>query len=99
MKKMYARIMTATTKPGSMDAAIKEWPHHIRAFKGKGLIVGYLLVNRAQNQVRAITIWESEEAQKRNSTSPEQVSGRAQFAKHMLAPPEPGVFEVAGVVD
>ena len=96
---MFARIMTATTKPGSMDAAIKEWPQHIRAFKGKGLIVGYLLADRSQDQIRSITIWESEEAQKRNSTSPEQVQGRADFAKHMLAVPIPSVFEVVGTVE
>jgi hypothetical protein len=96
---MFARIMTATTKPGAMDAAIKEWPDHIRAFKGKGLVVGYLFVDRKQNQIRAITIWESEEAQKRNSTSPEQVKGRAEFGKHMLELPVPSVFEVAGIVE
>ena len=39
---MYARVMTSSPKPGSAETAIAEWPGHIGAFKGKGLVAGYL---------------------------------------------------------
>ena len=67
---MYARVMTSTPKPGSAETAIAEWPQHIGAFKGKGLVAGYLFFDRAANQFLSITIWESEEAQKRNCDQP-----------------------------
>jgi heme-degrading monooxygenase HmoA len=95
---MYARVMTSSPKPGSAETAIAEWPQHIGAFKGKGLIAGYLFFDRAANQFLSITIWESEEAQKRNATSPEQVHGRAEFMKHLTSAPVPSTYEVAAVV-
>ena len=95
---MYARVMTSTAKPNSIDQAVEDWPHHIGAFKGKGLIAGYLLVDRGTHQFLSITIWESEDAQKRNSTSPEQAKGRAEFMKHLVSAPVPSVFEVAATV-
>jgi heme-degrading monooxygenase HmoA len=95
---MYARVMTSSPKPGSAEIAIAEWPQHIGAFKGKGLVAGYLFFDRAANQFLSITIWESEEAQKRNATSPEQIHGRAELMKHLTGAPVPGTYEVAAVV-
>ena len=37
---MYARVMTSSPKTGSAETAIAEWPQHISAFKGKGLVAG-----------------------------------------------------------
>jgi hypothetical protein len=96
---MYARIMTSVPRPESVELAIAEWPQHIRAFKGKGLITGYLFVDRAANQFLSITIWESKEAQVRNATSPEQSRGRAEFMKHLTGAPVPSTYEVAAVID
>ena len=96
---MYARVMTSEPQPGSAEAAIAEWPQHIGAFKGKGLIAGYLFFDRAANRFLSITIWESEESQKRNATSPEQIHGRAQFMKHLTGAPIPSEYEVAAVVE
>jgi heme-degrading monooxygenase HmoA len=95
---MYARVMTSSPKPGSAETAIAEWPQHIGAFKGKGLVAGYLFFDRAANQFLSITIWENEEAQKRNATSPEQIHGRAEFMKHLTGAPVPSTYEVAAVV-
>jgi heme-degrading monooxygenase HmoA len=95
---MFARVMTSTVKPGSIDAAVAEWPTHIRAFKGKGLIAGYLFRDRVSNQFLSITIWESEEAQVRNSRSPEQIHGRAAFSLHLTGTPVPSAYEVVGTV-
>jgi heme-degrading monooxygenase HmoA len=95
---MYARVMTSSSKPGSAETAISEWPQHIGAFKGKGLVAGYLFFDRSANQFLSITIWESEEAQKRNATSPGQIHGRAEFMKHLTDAPVPSTYEVAAVV-
>ena len=95
---MHARVMTSSPKPGSADAAIAEWPRHISAFKGKGLVAGYLFFDRNDNRFLSITIWASEEAQKRNATSPEQIHGRAQFMKHLTGAPLPATYEVAADV-
>lgn len=96
---MFARVMTSSPKPGSAETAIAEWPGHISAFKGKGLVAGYLFYDKAANRFLSITIWESEEAQRRNATSPEQVHGRAEFMKHLTGAPVPSTFEVAAVVE
>src|SRR5262249_61409946 len=96
---MFARVMTSTARPDAVDTAVAEWPHHIGAFKGKGLITGYLFLDRATNQFLSITIWESEEAQRRNASSPEQVRGRAEFMKHLTGPPVPGTYEIAAIVE
>ena len=96
---MYARVMTSSPKAGSAEPAIAEWPQHISAFKGKGLVAGYLFYDRSQNQFLSITVWESEEAQRRNAASPEQIHGRAQFMKHLTGAPVPSTYEVAAVVE
>jgi hypothetical protein len=54
---MYARVMTSSPKPGTAETAIAEWPQHIGAFKGKGLVAGYLFFDRTANQFLSITIW------------------------------------------
>jgi len=96
---MYARVMTSQPKSGSADAAIAEWPHHISAFKGKGLMAGYLFFDKVHNKFLSITIWESEEAQRRNAVSPEQIHGRAQFMKHLTGAPTASEYEVAATVE
>jgi heme-degrading monooxygenase HmoA len=96
---MYARVMTSSPKAGAADTAIAEWPQHIGAFKGKGLLAGYLFFDRATNQFLSITIWESEEVQRRNATSPEQIRGRAEFMKHLTGAPVASTYEVAAVVE
>lgn len=96
---MYARVMTSSPKPGLAETAIAEWPQHISVFKNKGLVAGYLFFDRSANQFLSITIWESEEAQKRNATSPEQIHGRAEFMKHLTDAPVPSTYEVAAVVE
>jgi heme-degrading monooxygenase HmoA len=96
---MYARVMTSQPRAEAADQAIAEWPGHIRAFKGKGLVAGYLLFDRGANKFLSITIWESEEAQRRNATSPEQIHGRAEFMKHLTGAPVPSEYDVVGVVE
>jgi heme-degrading monooxygenase HmoA len=95
---MYARMMTSTAKPGSAEAAIAEWPQHISAFKGNGLVAGYLFFDRSADRFLSITIWESEAAQQRNATSPEQIRGRAAFIKHLTGAPVASIYEVAAIV-
>jgi heme-degrading monooxygenase HmoA len=67
-------------------------------FKGKGLIAGYLFLDREALQFLSITVWESEEAQRRNSVSPEQIHGRAEFSKHLVGAPVPSTYDVAATV-
>jgi heme-degrading monooxygenase HmoA len=95
---MFARVMTSTVKPDAIDAAVAEWPDHIAAFKGKGLVAGYLFLDRSANRFLSVTIWENEEAQRRNATSPEQIHGRAEFSKHLTAPPVPSTYDVVAAV-
>ena len=95
---MFARVMTSTVKPEAIDAAVAEWPGHIQAFKGNGLIAGYLFLDRDARRFLSITVWESEEAQRLNSTSTEQVHGRAEFSKHLTGPPVPSTYEVVATV-
>ena len=95
---MYARVMTSTVKAEALEAAVAEWPDHIGAFKGKGLIAGYLFLDRPKNQFLSITIWESEEAQQANAVSAEQTRGRAEFMKHLTGAPVPSTFEVVATV-
>lgn len=72
----------------------------MRAMKGKnGLITGYLFFDRAVNKFLSITIWESKEAQARNSASPEQAKLRAEFLKHLTGAPTASVYEVAATLD
>ena len=95
---MFARVMTSTVKPEAIEAAVAEWPSHIQLFKGKGLIAGYLFLDREALRFLSITVWESEEAQRRNSISPEQVHGRAEFSKHLTGPPVPSTYDVVATV-
>jgi heme-degrading monooxygenase HmoA len=90
--------MTSTVKPDAIDAAIAEWPTHIQAFKDKGLITGYLFLDRDAQRFLSITVWDSEEAQRRNTSSPEQIHGRAEFSKHLTSPPVPSTYEVVATV-
>ncbi len=95
---MFARVMTSTVKLESTDAAVAGWPTHISAFKGKGLIAGYLFLDRNANQFLSITVWESEEAQRRNASSSEQIHGRSEFTKHLTGSPVPSTYDVVATV-
>ena len=96
---MIARILASNPKPESIDAAVEQWPHHIGMLKGKGLVRGYLFVDRAACKFLSITIWESKQAQERNAGSPEQAKLRTEFMKHLTGAPVASVFEVAAAVD
>src|SRR5262245_55138911 len=96
---MFARVMTSTVRPDAVEAAVEEWPHHMHAFKGKGLIADYLFLDRQTTQFQSITIWESEEAQRRNASSPEQIQGRAAFMQHLTGAPAPSTYEVVAAVE
>jgi heme-degrading monooxygenase HmoA len=95
---MFARVMTSIVRPESINAAVVEWPRHISAFKGKGLIAGYLFLDRSKNEFLSITVWDSEESQRRNAASPEQIHGRSEFTKHLTGAPVPSTYEVVATV-
>ncbi len=60
----------------------------------------FMLADRASGGYLSITIWESEEAQKRNATSSGQTAGRqAMTDKYFGSPLKPPTFEVVGIVE
>lgn len=97
---MYARVMSTDLKKDSMDEAITEWTQHIRPFKDTGLQRAYMLVDRETGRYLSITLWESEEAQRRNVASAGQAQGReAMTRKYFTHPPTPSTFEVVSIVE
>jgi len=96
---MFARVMKTGLKKPTMDAAIREWAGHIAPFKGVGLDRAYMLVNRDTGAYLSITLWESEDAQKRNAGSDDQVKSRDDVTrKYFTAKPQAFTFEVAPIV-
>ena len=51
------RHLRLSTRGVILLSAIAEWPQHIGACKGRGLVAGYLLFDRAADQFLSITIW------------------------------------------
>lgn len=97
---MFARVMSTDLKKETMEEAIVEWAEHIRPYKDTGLERAYMLVDRATGRYLSITLWESEEAQRRNASSAKQASGRDTMTrKYFTEPPEPSTFEVVSVIE
>jgi heme-degrading monooxygenase HmoA len=97
---MFARVMSTDLQLENMDEAIAEWRTHIEPFKQSGMRKGFMLVDRATGRYLSITMWDSEEAQRRNATSAGQVAGRqAMTDKYFTAPPTPSPFEVVQVIE
>lgn len=96
---MFARVMSTNLKTGLIDEAAAEWLTHIEPFKQDGLERAYMLADRATGKYLSITIWESEDAQKKNATSAGQVAGRsAMTEKYFVSPPTPAGYEIVAVV-
>ncbi|MFO0997850.1 MAG: hypothetical protein U1F33_14315 [Alphaproteobacteria bacterium] len=97
---MFARVMSTDVKKETIDEAAAEWHTHIAPFKKTGLKKAYMLVDRATGRYLSITLWESEEAQKKNVSSAGQTQGReAMTKKYFTAPPTPSTFEVVSIVE
>jgi heme-degrading monooxygenase HmoA len=97
---MYARVMSTNLKKATIDEAGREWRSHIEPYKKSGMKKAYMLVDRATGKYLSITIWESEDAQKKNAGSPEQKAGReAMTAKYFEGPPQPSAYEVLEVIE
>jgi len=97
---MFARVMSTNLKRATIDEAAAEWVTHIAPFKESGLRKAFMLADRKTGKYLSITIWESEEAQKRNATSSGQVAGRdAMTKKYFEAPPTPTTYEVVGIIE
>ena|SRR5579872_1576511 len=97
---MYARVMSTNMVKDKIDEAAAEWRKHIAPFKANGMRQAFMLADRATGKYLSITIWESEEAQRRNASSPAQTAGRnAMTEKYFVAAPEPSGFEVVASVD
>lgn len=97
---MFARVMSTSIKQGKIDEAIAEWPTHIAPFKKNGMTRAYMLVDRATGKYLSITMWESEEAQKKNSTSAGQTAGRQSMTdKYFAAAPTPSTYEIVAVIE
>jgi heme-degrading monooxygenase HmoA len=98
--KMFVRVMTTTLKPDLIDEAAREWRDHIEPFKTNGLQKAYMLVDRATGKYLSITIWPSEEVQRRNAASPSQIAGRDTMTrKYFEAAPQPAVYELVATVE
>ncbi|MGF7160844.1 heme-degrading monooxygenase HmoA [Rhodoligotrophos appendicifer] len=97
---MYARVMSTDLKKDLIDEAAAEWKTHIAPFKGSGMERAYMLVDRATGKYLSITIWESEEKQRSNATSPGQTAGRdTMTAKYFERAPTPGGYEIVAVIE
>ena len=97
---MYARVMSTNLKKVTIDEAGKEWRTHIEPFKKSGMKKAYMFVDRETGKYLSITIWESEDVQKKNAGSPEQKAGReAMTVKYFEAPPSPMGYEVLEVIE
>jgi len=97
---MFARVMSTDLKKNMIQEAAAEWRKHIEPFKRAGLHKAYMLVDRTTGKYLSITIWESEDAQRRNATSPGQRAGRnAMTEKYFVAAPKSSTYEVVAMVD
>ena len=78
----------------------RQWPNgRVTSSHSKGKDYHWLSVPRPRgSSLLSITVWESEEAQRRNSISREQVLGRAEFSKHLTGPPVPSTYDVVATV-
>jgi len=95
---MYARVATATLKPGTSDPAGKKWTEYMEMFKDKGLHGGYLVVDSSSWKMISITIWETREAEDNYATSPEQTKGRAAMSQFFAEPLSVSRYEVIAKV-
>jgi heme-degrading monooxygenase HmoA len=97
---MYVRVMSTDLKKDKIDEAAAEWRMHIEPFKATGLHKAYMFVDRATGKYLSVTIWESEDAQRRNAVSSGQTAGRnAMTEKYFVAAPTPSTYEVAAMVE
>ncbi len=97
---MFARIMSADLSKDLIDEAAAEWQVHIAPFRQSGLERAYMLVDRVTGKYLSVTIWESEEAQRVNATSPGQLAGRrAMTEKYFKAPPQAASYEIVAAVE
>jgi heme-degrading monooxygenase HmoA len=97
---MHARVMSTDLHKATIEEAIAEWRTHIEPFKASGLAKAFMLVDRATGKYLSITMWESAEAQAKNSTSAGQTTGRqAMTDKYFVSPPTPSTFEVVQVIE
>ena len=97
---MFARVMSTDLRKETIDEAAAEWRRHIEPFRKSGMQQALMLVDRSTGKYLSITIWESEEVQRRNATSPGQTAGRnAMTEKYFVAPPTPATYEVVATVE
>lgn len=97
---MFARVMSTSIKKDKIEEAIAEWPTHIAPFKGSGMKKAFMLVDKATGQYLSITMWESEQAQKKNAVSAGQTSGRqAMTDKYFVSAPTPSTYEIVAVIE
>ena len=97
---MFARVMSTDLKKETIDEAAAEWRTHIAPFKQTGMRQALMLVDRATGKYLSITVWESEDAQRQNATSPGQTAGRnAMTEKYFVQAPTPASYEVVAVVE
>lgn len=96
---MFARVFTVTMKADRLDEAIAEWPKATGAFKGKGLVAGYMLLeDRASAKVVSVTLWDSEEAIERNLNSPDMKGVMGHFRQFFASEPTIVQYRVAAKV-
>lgn len=97
---MFARVMSTDLKKETIDEAAVEWRKHIAPFRQSGMRQALMLVDRSTGKYLSITIWESEEVQQRNASSPGQTAGRnAMTEKYFVAAPTPSTYEVVATVE
>ena len=97
---MFARVMSTDLKPETIDEAAAEWRTHIAPFRQTGMRQALMLVDRASGKYLSITIWENEDAQRRNASSPGQTAGRnAMTEKYFVRAPTPATYEVVDVIE
>lgn len=94
---MFARVVTAPIKPGTMQEGIGVYENSIvPAMKEQpGFLGTTFLVNERENKVMSISLWETEAAMQASEASGNLQAQMAKVAPLMTAPPRNEHFETA----
>lgn len=96
---MYGRVNYVTFKTDRLDDVARLWPQAVSAYRGKGLAVGYFLLDPASGDSVSIVLFESEAAMQANESGGDFRTAESQFREMRRTEPDKNYYEVVAAVN
>ena len=96
---MQGRVNYVTFKTDVLDEVARLWPLAVSAYRGKGFVAGYFLLDPTSGDSVSVVLFDSEASMRANESAGDFRTAESQFREMRDTEPDKNYYEVVASVD